>query len=257
MRTICFRAGQRPTGHLQRGVGKTLLPLGVVLAFVLVGCGSSTGGEGVSGNTTATAASMAASCPGSPVSGIPAGDAAGADQAGQASAPPWDAPSDVSGGLQQAGLNLNTMEGAAQHFHAHLDVINDGQAIQVPGGIGIAGFDPSTGGGTGYSSIHTHDDSGIIHVESPDPSATYTLGQFFDEWGIPLSAHQIGGLAADSSNLVCAYVNGQLFSGDPATIQLQPVQEIELYYGPVTDIGQIIASDQGLDQILPQQGPTN
>jgi hypothetical protein len=147
------------------------------------------------------------------------------------------------------------MEGAAQHFHVHLDVIDDGQAISVPAGIGIAIDD--TGMPIGYAPIHTHDDSGIIHVESPDSTATYTLGQLFDEWQVPLSDQQIGGLATDSSNVLCAYVNGQLFSGDPATIQLLPVQEIELYFGPASDIGQIIGSYPGLDQILPQQGPVS
>jgi hypothetical protein len=236
------------------------LPLYLLITTVLVtaGCASTGGGGGAQAGAPSAAAgapsATAGGCPGSPSSNIASGDAAGADQAGQGSLPPWPAPSDPSSGLQLAGLTLNTMEGAAQHFHPHLDLFDDGQAIQVPAGIGIQGFDPTTDGGTAYSPIHTHTDDGIIHVESPDQNATYTLGQFFDLWGVPLSDQQIGGLNVDSSNVLCAYVNGQLFSGDPATIQLEPAQEIELYFGPVTDIGQIIASPPQI--VCPQSGPS-
>jgi hypothetical protein len=145
------------------------------------------------------------------------------------------------------------MEGTAQHFHPHLDLIDDGQAIPVPGGIGIEGYDPTSTGGSAYSPLHTHQDDGVIHVESADQTATYTLGQFFDVWEVPLSENQLGGLTTDSSDVLCAYVNGELFSGDPATIQLEPAQEIELYYGPPADIGQVISSPP---QICPQIGPS-
>lgn len=246
-----------PMVSIRRSVRLCLL---IVTVLVAAGCGASTGGGdgggdgGGGGGAPAPAPPAAASsCPGTPASNINTGDAAGADQAGQGSSPPWAAPSDPSSGLQLAGLTLNTMEGTAQHFHPHLDIIDDGQAIDIPGGIGIQGYDPNTTLGTAYSPIHTHQDDGVIHVESPDQTATYTLGQFFDEWQVPLSDHQIGGLTTDSSNVLCAYVNGQLFSGAPATIQLEPAQEIELYFGPVADIGQIITSPP---QICPQIGPS-
>ena len=40
--------------------------------------------------------------------------------------------------------------------------------------------------------LHTHAEDGIIHVESPSTTETFTLGQFFAEWGIPLSSTQVG-----------------------------------------------------------------
>ncbi|HEU4655301.1 MAG TPA: hypothetical protein VFS47_15035, partial [Steroidobacteraceae bacterium] len=41
--------------------------------------------------------------------------------------------------------------------------------------------------------LHTHDNSGILHVEAPEP-ATFTLGQFFDIWGQPLTNTNVAGL---------------------------------------------------------------
>jgi hypothetical protein len=36
--------------------------------------------------------------------------------------------------------------------------------------------------------LHTHDNSGIVHVEPQTPHQTFTLAQFFDIWGQPLSS---------------------------------------------------------------------
>jgi sulfur carrier protein ThiS len=49
------------------------------------------------------------------------------------------------------------------------------------------------------SPLHTHDSSGIIHVESL-VERDYTLGEFLDVWG---------GLGTSNDNTVKAIVNGQ------------------------------------------------
>jgi len=103
------------------------------------------------------------------------------------------------------------------HYHAHLDVIDDGAKVTVPAGIG---FEVSNGKVTGLTVLHTHDASGVIHVESA-VNQPYTLGQVFTEWAVALDADQVGGLHADATHVLKAYVNGRLFSGDPATIRLQ------------------------------------
>ena len=41
------------------------------------------------------------------------------------------------------------------------------------------------------AALHTHDASGIVHIESPD-KRDYTLGQFFDVWGVRLSSTCLG-----------------------------------------------------------------
>ena len=79
--------------------------------------------------------------------------------------------------------------------------------------------------------LHTHDTSGVIHIESATRQP-YTLGQVLTEWGVALTATQLGGLHADATHVLAVYVNGKRFVGDPATLQLEPHLEIALWYGP-------------------------
>jgi hypothetical protein len=139
--------------------------------------------------------------------------------------PPWPAPSNASAAVRAAGLPMLGSEGTAQHIHAHLDVIANGSAVPVPADLGI---DETT---QQISPLHTHDTTGIIHVESPDAHATYTLGQFFAEWQVPLSSDRIGGLSVDATHHLRVYVNGQLQAGDPAAIILKAHDEIAIVYG--------------------------
>src|SRR5690348_4067590 len=80
------------------------------------------------------------------------------------------------------------------HVHAHLAIFASGQPRTVPAQVGIPG--------TCLYYLHTHDDTGIVHVEAPT-QRSFTLGQFFDIWGQPLSATQVGG----DRGTVTAYVN--------------------------------------------------
>lgn len=146
-------------------------------------------------------------------------------------APPWGIPADARPYIEAAGLQVLGEEQLAVHYHAHLDVIDaaDGsnQKVTVPAGIG---FEVANRKVQGLAVLHTHDTSGIVHVESAK-AKPYSLGQVFTEWGVALSASQIGGLHADAQHAVQAYVNGRKFTGDPATIRLKPHLEIALWYG--------------------------
>ncbi|MGC2427699.1 MAG: hypothetical protein WA421_11735 [Nitrososphaeraceae archaeon] len=73
------------------------------------------------------------------------------------------------------------------HLHQHLNVTADGARLIVPKNIGIDAplyIDHSLGryGLQGLAPLHTHDDSGTIHVES-NANRTYTLGEFLNIWG--------------------------------------------------------------------------
>src|SRR5581483_8649942 len=57
------------------------------------------------------------------------------------------------------GIQCNPSEQLLFHVHAHLDIIINGQYYLVPAQIGITN--------TCYYWLHTHDVSGIIHIESP------------------------------------------------------------------------------------------
>ena len=54
-------------------------------------------------------------------------------------------------------------EGFVLHIHEHLDVYVAGRRVTVPAGIGI------DVAGSFISPMHTHDETGVIHVESLDP----------------------------------------------------------------------------------------
>ena len=118
-------------------------------------------------------------------------------------------------------------EGDALHIHQHLDILINGKAMTVPGGIGInpvARF---------ISPLHTHDLSGVIHVES-DVVRDFTLGQFFDVWGVRFSKDCLGGYCARGADTLRVFVNGKAVGADPRNLILREHQEIAVVYGPPT-----------------------
>jgi hypothetical protein len=139
----------------------------------------------------------------------------------QTTAPPWSSESALlPARLQPSGLHELTMEGTALHIHEHLDLYVNGRHVTVPALVGIdeeAGF---------LTELHTHDASGIIHVESPVQRA-FTLGQFFCEWGVKLNAKCLGPYQGRLS----WWVNGVRMNGDPARLVLSQHQEIAIAAG--------------------------
>lgn len=133
------------------------------------------------------------------------------------------------------GQTIGGIEGSSRemlqvHVHAHLSLFYKGQQIAIPYGIGIVqpfqvnnGF---VGMGAGIYWLHTHDATGIIHVESPD-NRTYTLGQFFDIWGQPLDAQNVAGL----QGAVRAFVDGKSYIGGLRGIVLGAHTQITLEVG--------------------------
>jgi len=113
------------------------------------------------------------------------------------------------------------------HIHSHLSLIVHGRQMQIPAKIGIV---PTASGGCLYW-LHTHDASGIIHVESPHVTAPgggpYTLGMFFSIWGQALSRERLGPYIG----AVKAFVNGSPYRGDPSVIPLSAHQQITLEVG--------------------------
>jgi hypothetical protein len=140
--------------------------------------------------------------------------------------PPWPLPADPVAGAKAAGLDVQPMEGTAKHFHAHLDVLVNGKPIEVPANLGV---DP---GQQAMSELHTHDTRGVLHIEAPTANKRYNLGQVFKTWQVTLSATQLGGLNADGTNTLTAYVDGKKQTGDPAAIELTQRRQIALVYGP-------------------------
>ena len=100
------------------------------------------------------------------------------------------------------GIKCDSTEHFNFHYHAHLDIFIIGSSYLVPGGIGIKPPDC-------IYWLHTHDSSGIIHIESPENN-TFKLGQFFDIWGQKFNNAQIFDFKADNSTdrTLTVYLNG-------------------------------------------------
>jgi hypothetical protein len=115
-------------------------------------------------------------------------------------------------------------EQLAYHLHAHLTILIDGAPWPVQPGIGIPlrGARPLC-----FYWVHTHDRSGLIHLESPTPRL-YTLGQLFDIWGQPLDSSH---LLSFSGRPVTAYVNGRQAAGDLRATVLSGHRQIVLEFG--------------------------
>jgi hypothetical protein len=122
------------------------------------------------------------------------------------------------------GIECNPMEQAVFHIHAHLDIIINGVYFLVPSQIGI----PSNC----FYWLHTHDESGIIHIEAP-MHRVFTLGQFFDIWGKKLSNDQIFNYVANANNPLNVYINGTKVSDGTnyRDIKLHAHDEIAIVYG--------------------------
>ena len=128
------------------------------------------------------------------------------------------------------GISCDTSEQTLFHIHAHLTIFVDGAARQLPAGIGIPGAQaqatpegPFVSSGTCFYWLHTHSADGIIHIESP-VQRTYTLGDFFDEWGQPLGPSQVG----PNTGKVTAFYDGKPYEGNPRDMPLHAHAQIQL-----------------------------
>jgi hypothetical protein len=142
----------------------------------------------------------------------------------------WTAPTDVEAKANLAGLSILPSETLDRHDHAHLDVWVDGKKVDLPAYIGIAGG----ANATGFSSLHTHDATGVIHIESPK-GQRFLLGQVFDEWNVFLSSSQIGNLTSTGGKTLTVYLNGKKVTTDPNNIELLAHQEIAIVYGTAAE----------------------
>ena len=163
----------------------------------------------------------------------PSARAQGPEAVPIARATPLASTATITTGRTVDGIGCQTSEQTLFHIHAHLTIFINGTPRQVPAGVGIPGAQaqatpngPFIDSGTCFYWLHTHAADGVIHIESP-VQRTYTLGQFFDEWGLPLGPGQVG----PARGHVTALYNGQVFLGNPRDIPLTAHAQIQLEVG--------------------------
>ena len=118
--------------------------------------------------------------------------------------------------------NLYSHNSLALHIHPHLEIEINGQKETIPTSVGISG--------SVMRVIHTHDDTGKLHVESPVPH-TFVLQDFFTIWSKTFSSDCIFEYCNNATHELRVTVNGQpnmLFGEVP----LKDLDNIRIVYGP-------------------------
>jgi hypothetical protein len=100
---------------------------------------------------------------------------------------------------REVALSCTTDMATEFHIHPFLKIIINGVEQKIPADIGIVNgcMNP----------LHTHDDTGKIHVESPE-QRDFTLADFFAVWGKIFTKDQILESKADQKYTIKETVNG-------------------------------------------------
>lgn len=169
------------------------------------------------------------------------------------------------------------------HVHFFVGVYDGSTEIEVPAGVGMVNpgpQDPSSSPPnqiltwTCAYSIHTHDASGMIHVETSSPTcgsapgatgpcsmSLYNFGNFLDVWGLSISSNNFGPLNGPvqiytqastppycTSACTVPATTLSLYTGDPRAIPLYSHTVVWIL------VGSNVPSPANLPDILFQEG---
>lgn len=212
------------------------LAVAVVVALSLSACGGG-GSDSQTLSPSSSSASPSASgsasgvCPASPTYESPPSTLPTRPVALTTDPPPWappliTQPQQTGAYVTAAGLPCSE-EMLQVHYHAHLDINVDGNAVVVPQYLGFVAQGNQV---AGLAPLHTHDNAGIIHIENSVP-ATFILEQVFIEWGVKFTAKCLGPYCSGHGKELAVFVNGTRYNGDPTKLVLKSHQEIAIEYG--------------------------
>ena len=88
------------------------------------------------------------------------------------------------------------------HWHPKLEIIIDGEQLELPVGIGLT---------NGHDPMHTHETDGTVHLEYPDLvfEGGTTLGRFFKLWDKDLSPTSVLDYSETNGDGIDFSANGQ------------------------------------------------
>ena len=135
-------------------------------------------------------------------------------------------------------------EGTTMHEHANVQVFVHGKTETVPTDIGI---DPAAGT---IQSIHTHDDTGLVHLESSE-SREFTLDDFFGVWGVRFTPSCLGAYCNDDTDHLQVFVNGEEVTDNLQDVQLDDQTVIVVTYGTADQLPDPIPSSFDFSSISP------
>lgn len=140
----------------------------------------------------------------------------------QDSEPPWP-PEYASLESRIGELGLPDSGQGQYHVHTLLTVYANGEPVEVPGNIGLAP------GSESMSPIHTHNTSGVVHVEA-SKQYPFVLGDIFSVWGVPFSATKLGGFRGSGADGVSVYVNGKPVD-DRENLKVKDLDNVVVAFG--------------------------
>ena len=146
-----------------------------------------------------------------------------------------------------SGVPCDQLEHSQIHYHAALQIVYNGQVVNLPDNIGIQ-YDSTGLSISCFYWLHVHPaNKNVIHIESP-ANDTFTVGQFVDVWNSWSQANGKGAVKLDSTHvatftvkpeqIVVTYVDlgdgkgAQVYPGDPRAIQLKSHEVVTIEITP-------------------------
>jgi hypothetical protein len=156
-------------------------------------------------------------------------------QAAEALSTPYWADWSYTGTAPIDGVACASSE--AYHIHAMISIYRNGTRLALPKNIGRSACN--------YD-MHTHDGTGVIHVETATLKA-FTLGQFFSLWGQTLGPAEVAGLPDAPTFYVVQNEQITKITENPDDITLEGHKEIVIVTGtPPTEIPRFHWGTSGL-----------
>lgn len=128
---------------------------------------------------------------------------------------------------REVAMTCTTDMATEFHIHPHLEIIIDGEKQEIPADIGIVDGC--------MNALHTHDNTGVIHVESPE-KRDFQLSDFFAVWNKTYTALQILGYKADDTHIIRQTINGKevqdyenaiLYDEDQIVISYEEIEAVK------------------------------
>jgi hypothetical protein len=158
---------------------------------------------------------------------------------------PWPANGDQAQARAEA-IGLPPESPVVLHEHSNLQIFVHGESQPIPTDIGIdTSDDPAY-----VASLHTHEGTGTVHVES-SVSRTFTLGEFFDVWGVRLTPGCMGAYCNDADNRLQVFVDGEEVQEAFRDVALDDQLVIVITYGTQDELPDPIPSEFDFSSIAP------
>jgi hypothetical protein len=113
-----------------------------------------------------------------------------------------------------------THAGLGIHIHPTIAIFEDDKPVTVPANIGITD--------TCMRPVHTHDESGTIHVEYP-VARDFMLADFFANWGQPFNSTTVLDKKTDDTHTLTMTVDGKPSTDFEKTV-LKDKEAIVIHY---------------------------